>query len=255
MLSAVMRDAFVSTILAVLSLALWRIAYVWTDWAIIAMVPFGIVIAYGTWSLIIEPWRANLHLVVRQESTLAGFLTGRIRAYFISVVFTVVVITALAWQALNASWPEALIMSCAFFLSACCSSIFENKFSKHFYQPFNRSMAASAASWGVSSIFFLFYAAWVWGLKRNPGELLEVETLQEVMAKAINVLPAREGWVTAVLSYLASYENLKLWLVVKLRDYPFLGVLYSFDAALFAYVLCRSAVVSAFLVKVKVFKD
>lgn len=246
-------QAVSAALFAVLSFFVWRIAYQWTDWAALALLPFAFVLAYGTWSLTMESWRAQLHLIVRPKSGLAKLLSGKIRAFFISAVFTLIAITVLAWKALDASMLEALVMCTAFLLSAYVLSVLQIIFSRHFHPPFDRNIAVSVATWLSAMLVFVVFFVLYWAVKLSPGELFAAENLTDVIGLEQNSLPARSGWVTALMSALASYENLKLWLVVQLRDYLVSGVFYSLDAALWAYVLCRSAVVSTHLIKTKVF--
>ena len=253
MLSA-LRTAAAATILSGLSLFVWREGYQYSDWAALALVPTALVILIGVWSLTLQPWRAKLHIALREDSPLGKLLTGKLRAHFVSGVFTFITITLLAWQALVASMAEASILVIAFFLSAVLFSAGQNVLVVHFHQPFARSIATFAGTWLVALplIPVIAWITWRWG--NMPGEILNAG-INEAMFRGLGRLPDRGGWIGTILSIPSGYEAAKLWIVIQLKDYPIVGRLFSLDAALFAFVLCRSAVVIAHFVEQHVAKD
>ncbi len=246
-----MPHALASTLLAALSFALWRIAYLYTDWAALALIPFVVVIAYGSWSLAMDPWRAKLHIIVRQESILARFITGKIRAFIITTVFTSVAVIVIALKTLNASNTELLIMLSGFFISAFFVLIYQLRFSQYFHHPFDRSIAVSTVTWFVATPTFLLIAFNKWALDPVAGEMLDVKNLADVVSIMHHKLPFREGWITTIISIFYSYEAIKIFAVIRFSKYLFVSVIYSLDAALFSYVLCRTAAVSTLLIKLK----
>lgn len=148
----------------------------------------------------------------------------------------------MAWQALSASVFEAVIMLSGFFLASCIFSSAQYLLSLHFQQPFARSFATSLATWIVALPFTIVIAVSTWSWAVIPGAMLDA-SLQEALQIGLDELPARGGWVSGILAVPYGYESAKLWVVVQLRDYPIVGAFFSFDAALFSFVLCRSAVV------------
>lgn len=77
-----------------------------------------------------------------------------------------------------------------------------------------------------------------------PGEILNA-SFYEALHIGRAQLPLRGGWLSTLLSVPFGYDAAKLWAVVQLRDYPILGLLFSLDAALFSFVLCRTSIVVA----------
>jgi len=249
-----LQNALASTALTMLSLYLWRIAYISTDWAVLALIPLAFAIVAGLWPLVLKPWRARLHIALRPESSLGGFLTGRLRAIFISGAFTIVAVILLAWQALSVSIPEAAIILAAFFLSACLFATGQTLLLRHFQQPFARSIATSVVTWTVALPFTLIIALSTWALAPIPGKMLDAE-LMDALLIGLGNLPERGGWIAAILALPYGYEATKIWAVVQLRDYPIVGAVFSLDAALFSFVLCRSAIIITQFVETHIMKE
>jgi|AntAceMinimDraft_12_1070368.scaffolds.fasta_scaffold04247_4 hypothetical protein len=239
-----LQTAFAAAALTGFSLYIWREGYIYTDLAILALVPLALVIWAGCWPLALQPCRARLRIVLRNESPLGRVLTGRLRAFVLSGIFTFVAVTLLAWQAWTVSLTEVLVLSAAFFLSAVLFSVGQNVLSAHFHQPFANSIATSVVTWLVAVPFTLIIAWTTWAWAKMPGEMLNANIYGAVLS-GVSELPDRGGWIAAILSVPSGYEAAKLWAVVQLRDYPIIGTLFSLDAALFAFVLCRSAIVIA----------
>jgi len=248
-----LQYAFAATALTGFSLYLWRIAYGSSDWAVIALTPLAVVIFIGVWPLNLEPWKAHLKLALRHDSPLSTLLTGRFRSAILSLSFTCVAIILLAWQALTAAAPDAVIIVATFFLTACIYSAGHDVSQRHFNQPFARAFATSLVSWVVAVPFTLMVAGYTWALGSQPGAMLDA-SLQEALQIGLENLPERGGWIASILAVPYGYEAAKLWGVVQLQDYPVAGVLFSLDTALFGFVLCRTAIIVTLFVETHVIK-
>lgn len=235
-------NAFAATALAGLSLYLWRLSYIYSDWAILALAPLAVGIWIGFWPLTLSPWRAWLHVALRRESPLGRILQGNVRAFLVTAGFTCIAVTLLAWQALDASVVDASIMLVAFFLSAGLFSRGQRYLARHFHEPFARGLATSLVSWSVALPLILVIALTTWTSTPMPHEMLQADFVEAVQIGLSN-LPERGGWIAGFLSIPYGYEAIKLWAVVQLRDYPIFSALFSLDVALFSFVLCRSAVI------------
>ncbi len=248
-----LQNAFAATALTGLSLYVWRIAYISSDWAGLALIPLALVISAGFWPLTLDPWRARLNLALREDSSLRKFLTGRIRAVFLSAIFTFVAVTLMAWQAICASITDAAIMITAFLLSAWIFSSGKHLPLRHFHQPFGRALAASLATWMVALPLTLIIALSTWAWATQPGAMRDAG-FQDALQIGLDKLPARGGWIVGILAVPYGYEAAKLWVVVQLREYPIVGALFSLDAALFSFVLCRSAIVISQFIEAHIMK-
>lgn len=245
--------AFAATLLVTVSLYLWQLAYVWTDWAALALLPLATVIGTGIWPLVRDPWRARLLIMLRPDSILGRWLTGWLRATVITVVFTFVTVTLLAWQALILDAVGAVLFLSAFLLSACLFASGQNWLLRHFYQPFARSFATTAVTWLVALPFTLILAFATWSSAMMPGAILQAD-LPGAVQIGLQNLPERGGWIAYLLAIPYGYEAAKIWAVVQLRDYWIFGVLFSIDAALYSFVLCRSAIVITQFIETYVMK-
>lgn len=242
------QNAVAAAALIGISLYLWREGYQYSDWAVVALLPAAVVIWTGFLPLVRDTWRARLHTALREESPLGKILTGKLRAHLLSGLFTTIAITLLAWRALSVTLIEVTVLATAIILSATLFSIGLNWLSKHFHRPFARSIAASVVTWTVAFPFTLAIAWTTWEWSQMPGAMLNA-SLYDAMNSGLGELPDRGGLVTNILGLLSGYEAAKLWIVIQLREYPFVGVLFSLDAALYAFVLCRSAIVIALFVE------
>lgn len=246
-----MRNASTATALAGFSLFLWKSFYQFSDLAIVFLIPLAMLIGFGFWGLTIDIWRAWLNVALRDSSRLRMFLAGRLRAAILTVVFTCTAILLLAWQAILVSLLEASILLIAAFLSACVFGAAQNFLMRNFHDPFARTVAVTFATWSVALplIFIIGLTTWAW--TPIPGEMVDA-SYTEALEISLNDLPRTDGWIASVLALPSGYQFTKLWIVLQLRDYPIVGWLFSLDAALFGFVLCRSAIVATFFIDVHV---
>lgn len=249
-----MLPPFAATAFTGLSLCIWRLAYEYSDFAILGLVPLAMVVLVGTWPVTMAPWRARLRLALREDSPLAALLTGHIRAAVLSTIFTFVAVSLLAWQSLEASALDFLIMGAVFLMSGCIFSIIESYSLRHIHQPFARAFSTSLATWLVAVPSTVWIAFYIWAETKQPGAMLDAG-LQDALQIGLENLPERGGWIAAILAVPYGYEAAKLWGVVQLREYPVAGVLFSLDTALFVFVLCRTAVIVTLFVKTNVVKE
>lgn len=248
-----LKAAVAATLFTGLSLYIWRLAFEFSDWAAVALLPLALIIFVGFWPLTLQPWRARLRVALREDSPLSHILTGKIRALILSVPFTAISVVLLAWQSVSATRIEALIMLFAVFFSGCVFATGQETLTRHFHQPFARVIATSVVTWAVALPFTLIVAISSWAWVAMPGDMLTA-SLPEALQIGLNNLPARRGWIAEVLAVPYAYEAAKLWVVVQLRGYPIVGALFSLDAALISFVLCRVGIVVTQFVETHVFK-
>lgn len=236
--------AALATLFTIFSLSLWRLAFVASDWAVLALLPLAAVIGIGFWPLTLSPWKARLHIALRPESQWGKRLTGKIRAMVFSVAFTLASVGLFAWQALRTTAPEALLLALIFFLSALAYFLAQNLLLRHFHQPFARAIATSLTTWVVAIPATGMIAWFVWAFAPMPGTMLDAG-FQQALQIGLTQLPPRGGWLSTLLSVPFGYEAVKLWVVVQLQDYPALAWLFSLDVAFFSFILCRTGIVVA----------
>ena len=202
------------------------------------------VIAISYWSFSLDPWKAHLDIALREDSSWGKWVSGRIRATFLSTAFTLGSVTLLAWQALRASVSEAIVMLFFFFISALAYSFGQKFLLQHFRQPFARSFATSLVTWCVAVPATIAIATAAWSFTAMPGKILSAD-FQEAIQIGLAQLPPRGGWISTILMLPFGYEAVKIWAVVQLREYPVFGWLFSIDSALFSFILCRTSIIVA----------
>ncbi|XOY55411.1 MAG: hypothetical protein ACMUJK_11655 [Rhodobacterales bacterium] len=243
--------AFLTTMLVTFSFYLWSVLFIYSDWAILALIPLTVIIANSIWPLTFDPWKARWDIAVRSESTWKKWLTGRLRAILLSCAFTLGSVTLLAWQAIRASTAEAALMLVILFVSALSYSFAQRFLLRHFRQPFARAFATSLVTWCLAIPVTIGIAVVSWNYALIPGSMIDAG-FQEVLQIGLLQLPTRDGWLSSIFSVLFGYEAVKIWVVVQLREYPVLGWIFSLDAAVFSFVLCRTSIIIAQFVEVHV---
>lgn len=246
-----LQIAALATLLASSSFYLWRISFLYSDWAILALIPLTVIIAISIWPLTLEPWKAQLDIALRDESSWKKCMTGSIRAIILSITFTLISVTLLCWQALRASAGEAALMLSIFFISALAYSFGERVFLRHFHQPFARAFATSLVTWCLAIPATIGITVVFWSFATIPGKMMDA-SFQEALRIGLMQLPPRSGWLSNILSVLFGYEAAKIWVVVQLRDYPVLGWIFSLDSALYSFILCRTSIIVAQFVEVHI---
>jgi hypothetical protein len=236
--------AALATLLMTVSLCLWRLLFIYTDWAILALGPLAIFVFTSMWSLILEPWMARLKLELREDSTWRNWLTGHIRTFFLSSIFTLVSVTLIAWQALRVSNINAAILLCIFFVAALAFSFGKRVLSQHFNEPFARLYATSVVMWCVAIPATVCIALVSYNFSTMPGEMITAD-FREAFKIGLMQSSSRDEWISNIIALLDGYEAVKLWVVIQMRDYPVLGWLFSLDAAIFSFFICRTGIILA----------
>ena len=236
------KIASTATFFIGISLHLWRIAFTATDLAILVLFPMGLAIWLGFWSLTLQPWKAHLDIALRQDSTWKKIFSGTIRTVVLNISFTFVAVFLMAWQTLRASTYESILLVIVVFLSILLYYQLLNRLSRHVQQPFARSFATVLATWTAAIPALLAFTFTLRNYATIPGEMLDA-SFEQALLIGIKQLPQRGGWVSSLLSIPYGYEAAKLWVVIRLSDYPIIGWLFSLDAALFSFILCRTSIV------------
>lgn len=236
-----LRDALGAVLLAFLSLAIWRLGYGFTDWAALGLMPLAAALLLGGWRLGRGLWRARLLAALREASPLGRWLTGHLRAALGAVGFAALAVAVLAWQALGQDGAQMGILAAAFAASALLAPWAEARLARHLHPPFAAHAAAVVTTLAVAAPTTLILAGWIWAAVPIPAAW-QAADLAGALDLGLARLPAGRGWMTAALSLPFGYEAVKLWLVVQLRDYAVVGLLYSLDAALVSLIVCRAAI-------------
>lgn len=239
--------ALVVTLLPVLLLHLWKLTYAFSDWAILWLLLLAAMIFRGNWSTVTDHWRAERGIVLRSESWISRCLTGRIWAFLSSALLVVALVPALAWQALTIPVMKAIVLLVLTFTSAWLFLSIQLFLTRHLLPPFDRIFATGSSTWliGLPFSIILFFVTWY--ERSVPTEMLTA-SLSEAVQSGLRNLPARHGLITEILALIYAFDLAKLWLVVQLREYRMVTLLFNLDAALFALLVVRaSAVVTHFV--------
>ncbi len=110
--------ALVVTLLPALLLSLWNLTLSYSDWAFLWLLVLAGMIFLSNWSIVIAHWKAERAIVLRTESWLSRWITGRVWAFLSSATLVLALTPALAWQALTMSRVEAILLLTLAFASA-----------------------------------------------------------------------------------------------------------------------------------------
>lgn len=234
--------AFVVTLLPAVLLWLWKLTYVFSDWAAIWLLCMAAMIFLGNWSITIDRWKAERGIVLRSGSWLAGWLTGRIGAFLSSTLLVLLLVPALAWNALTMSGAEIVVSLALVFVSAWLFLWMQSFLARHFMPPFDRVFANGPSAWMVGLPFSVILFLVTWYAQSIPAELLTADFSVE-LRPGLGELPERRGWITEILGFGYAFQASKIWLVVQMRDYPLIAIFFNLDMALFGFLAARASVV------------
>lgn len=240
-----MRNLSISLTTSLLSgllLYLWRLSYTFSDLAALWLLLLAAMIFFGNWSLVIGHWLAERGIVLKPESWLSRWLSGRILALFSSTMLVGALVPFLAWKALNMSAVEAAVLIGLVFSAAWLFLWARGFVSRHFIPPFDRIHALRPSAWLVGVPFAIVLCLVSWRTTSVPLSMLDA-SFSEAVRSGFDALPERRGWIAEVLAFGHAFNAAKLWLMVQLRDYPLVAMLFNLDAALFGFLAARAAVV------------
>lgn len=234
--------ALVVTLLPAVFLWLWKLTYGFSDWAAIWLLCMAAMIFLGNWSITIDRWKAERGIVLRSESWLAGWLTGRIGAFLSSTLLVLLLVPASAWNALTMSGAEIVVSLALVFASASLFLWMQSFLATHFMPPFDRIFANGPTAWLVGLPFSVILFFVTWYAQSIPAEMLTAD-FSVALRSGLGELPEREGWITEILASGYAFEASKIWLVVQMREYPLIAILFNLDMALFGFFAARASVV------------
>lgn len=234
--------ALVVTLLPAVFLWLWKLTYGFSDWAAIWLLCMAAMIFLGNWSITIDRWKAERGIVLRYESWLAGWLTGRIGAFLSSTLLVLLLVPASAWNALTMSGAEIVVSLALVFASASLFLWMQSFLAKHFMPPFDRIFANGPTAWLVGLPFSVILFFVTWYAQSIPPEMFTAD-FSVALRSGLGELPERGGWITEILASGYAFEASKIWLVVQMRDYPLIAILFNLDMALFGFFAARASVV------------
>lgn len=240
-----MRNLFISLATSLLSgllLYLWRLSYAFSDLAVLWLLLLAAMIFLGNWSLVIDHWLAERAIVLKPESWLSRWLSGRILAFFSSTLLVGALVPFLAWQVLNMSAAEAAILLGLVYSSAWLFLWARGGVGGHFMPPFDRILTLGSSAWLVGLPFAIVLFLVSWRTTSVPLSMLDA-TFSEAVQSGFDALPERPGWIAEVLAFCYAVKAAKLWLVVQLRDYPLVALVFNLDAGLFGFLVARAGVV------------
>lgn len=227
-------------------LYLWRILLPMSEWAFLAFIPLAAMMFTGLWPHYMAIARAMLRPVVKQQSWMSKFLTGRISSIARSLAFLIISIPILAGQISIISHSEILIMMAISIMSSTVFVYLQPRLSTHFHPQFATAISASLGTWFVALICIPAFALISWEYL-DPWEPLQYSLGEWLTISGNKKLPPHEGWVANTLWYVYSYEGFKLWIVSELQSikgsFPvFVSIAFCIDSALVGLVYARSSI-------------
>ena len=237
----------VAGILLATPLYLWRILYPSTDWAALFLAPLMLVLFFGFKKPLAAMLQAKVSAMIRDESPIFEFLTGRIRAVVHSCVFVAVTVPILAWQALSASNLIALVLIVLCVAASGMAIGVRRWLQHHLNDPFCAWHGANLGALIAGMIFLPILAWFTWSYVSFPGEFRTLEFWEAVQFGVVDQLPQRRGAIAEILALPFAIESAQLWLIAKYGTSVLVTVLYSLYLALVAFVVARTSAALACL--------
>ena len=229
-------------LLLTVPLYLWRISYPLTDWAIIFLAALAPMLFAGIYSRRKDLLWARHSAVVRKESWVSEFVTGKTRATIDSLVFVAFAVPILAWQALGTADQIAPVLILLCMVASSMSLGFRCWLQRHFLAPFAAGWSFALGA-GAAAIVFVPILAWInWNYVLFPGEFLSLGFLEAVQFGVAEQLPPRRGWIAEILAFPFAIESAQLWLTANYGStMAWVPAVYSVYLALVAFVVARSS--------------
>lgn len=234
--------AFMTSLLLGLVLYLWRLSYTFSELSVLWLLLLGAIIFLGNWKLVIDHWMAERGVVLKPDSWLSQKLSGRILAFFSSTLLVLALVPFLAFQVLTMPSVQAVVLVGLVFFTAWLFLWAKGFVGRHCMPPFDRILALGASVWlvGLPFAIILFFVSW-W-TTNVPLSMIDA-TFSEAMRSGFEALPDRRGLIAEFLAFGYAFKTAKLWLVVVLRDYPLVALLFNLDAAFLGFLAARAGVV------------
>lgn len=235
--------ASIATCFVTISLYLWQTTYAYGDWAVITLFPLSAVLFASHRELLLNMHLAKRRVTWREDAWMMRWLKGGLSSTFWSFVVVIVTVPLLAWQAASMKPDQLPQVTIVFLTASLLFGWLQPAIGKLLQAPFHRYVAINLATLAVLPL--VGYGAWQ-GYHTDPisKDLLNAQ-LSEVPAVALDGLPRRDGWISQLMAPLQIYESGKLWLASQFPGQRWLAVLVSLDAAVFAFVMGRTAAVVA----------
>lgn len=234
--------AAVGTLIPALLLYLWKISYGISDLAVIWLLFIAALIFLGNRLLVLQRWRAERRVVLRDSSFIAPWMTGQLWAFISSILLAAALIPALAWHALTMPAAVSGILCALAFASGAIFLTLRLVFLRHFMPPFDRVFASGPSTWAVGLLFafLLFYVTW--HAQDIPSEMLSASFLQALSIE-LHDLPDRGSWLSRAVALASDFDSVKLWIVTQADDYPAVVAFYNLDMVLFGLLTARASIV------------
>ena len=228
-------------ILLAVPLYLWRILYPTTDLAALLLAPLTLALFFGFKKPLGCMLRVRFAAMILDDSRIAGFMTGRIKAVVHSSVFVAVTVPIVAWQALGASDSVALFLVVLCLAASAMALGVRRWLQRHLHHPYCAWHGANLGALIAGMIFFPVLAWIVWNYVPVPGEFRTLGFWEAVQFGVADQLPQRRGRIAEILALPFAVESAQLWLIARHGTAVWLPVLYSLYVALVAFVVARAS--------------
>ena len=237
-------DVLAAVISLVLILFIWKEVFLFTDWAVVILLPLALFLYSGNWQVSASINQAIIHNVLREDSSLRRWFTGKLMATIESGSFVLLAIPILVWQTEELIFREGLILIALCLAASLCYICLPPTLSKSLRKPFADGAAGLLGTWLIGFIFFIIM---VFDIMKNV-ELRGVSGVNcdTLVSWAIseNQHPDR-GYITNALAYIHGYESAKKCFAYELSkrwNEPIVGILYSITSAPACFFIARSSI-------------
>jgi|GEM_PF-6713743 len=238
-----MKICFSITLLFGISIALLRISYPLSLWAVLSLIPIFLFVFLGIFQNSLDRRRSIVLSTLRTDSNLLGLLTGKLISALAALFISTLSLSTVAVHAILATPIQIaallLIVAASTLSYSCLVGIL-----KTHVRPLALSwFSAAAAVFLVSTLFVVPYSFFEWSVVERPGYIRL--GFDEAMSEALGQLPRRGDILNQAISAFQLVDSTKLWLASRFQGTMAPGALFAAHSALICIVASMSSVGAA----------
>jgi hypothetical protein len=209
-----LTSAGAGTLVLLVTLVPWRVAQPHWDGAALLLLPMAVAVFLGTFSVQSARQGAWAGLVFLPASPLAPWLRGRISAFAVTLVITLVSVPVMAAEVALAPLPQLALIAALVPVAGLAQGVLARRLLAHVIPAYAGALAVRLALVTVGGLFLVLHVGVDWFTAVVPGTMhLPFATAME---RALAQVPGPGGWVTEALQLAQAGGAVRLWLLAHL---------------------------------------
>jgi len=235
-----MLNTLAVTLLYGLTLAVWRLCYPHSPWALVSIVPLWAIVFSGTYQNALEKRRALMLATLRDTSRLMLLATGRGVSALSAFLIASVSVSLVMMNSLFSNPMQLLAILLLTAASVLTHAAMRKLLSSRVQDLALSWLSASGAIIFSTAVFIIPFALFEWTLVERPGYLRL--SFDEAMSASLAQLPRRNDAINNAVSVFQVIAATKLWLASRFTGTMIPGLLYAVHSALVCTAVTASAI-------------